>query len=209
MSQKSNFARWGLRLAGILLVAFAGLSAYELLPRASPRELLQNARRALSKRDFAEAETLALKVPAGAREYDDALLVAGEAATRQNHYEEAIAHYAKIPAGESDQAVTATYCTGDLLFQLGDASAAERQYRRVLAVRPGDRWTHEQLASLLGTFGRRWESIPHLFELLRSQHISGEQLLLLGDPEVGVELNPAVLEFHCRAPSDRMQHGAH
>jgi tetratricopeptide (TPR) repeat protein len=159
-----------------VLIAVVSLVVYQALPREPPHKLLSKARRALQMREFARAEQLVGQIPAGAREYADGLLIDGEAATRQNHFEQAIACYEKIPAGDGEASLTATYCIGDLLFQLGEASEAETRYRRVLAVRPSDEWAREQLASLLTNFGRHWEALPHLFELVRTQRASVEQL---------------------------------
>src|SRR5262245_59618843 len=185
------------------VVAVAGsLVAYLAVPREPPHSLLTKARRALQTGDFARAEKLVAKIPAGAREYAEGLLIAGEAATRQNQFEQAIAWYEKIPAGDGDAAVTATYCTGDLLFQLGEASEAEARYRRVLTVRPSDAWAREQLASLLTSFGRHWEALPHLFELVRTQRASVEQLLLLGETDAAIELPVGLSKFRSRAPRD-------
>jgi tetratricopeptide (TPR) repeat protein len=189
-------------LVGVVLAAAASLVAYQLYPREPPHRLLAQARRALQLGEFARAGQLVEQISPGAHEYADGLLIAGEAATRQNHFEEAIACYEKIPAGASDAAVTATYCIGDLLFQLGEASQAESRYRRVLDMRPDDAWAREQLASLLINFGRHWEALPHLFELVRTQRVSIEQLLLLGDPDAAIELPVSLSKFRSRAPRD-------
>lgn len=193
---------WRAILAGAAITGALGVAAYVAFPRDPPQKLLRQARRALQLQEFARAEKFAAQVPQAAPEFPDALLIAGEAATRQHQYEQAIAWYEKMPTWANDQFVTATYCVGDLLFQLGEARKAEDRYRRVLDMRPSDAWAREQLASLLVTFGRRWEAIPELFELVRSQHESVDQLLLLADPDSVMELVPSLPKFRERAPDD-------
>src|SRR5260370_8878906 len=102
----------------------------------------------------------------------------GEAATRQKHFEQAIGRYRGIADDARAEAATAASCMGHLLFELGEAREAEIQYRRALKLRPDDLATHGQLSSLLATFGRRWEAVPHLFELVRGQPPTTSQFLL-------------------------------
>ena len=201
-ARRSSLARWAIALAGIVLIVGGGAIAYRRLTAVPPRQLLRSARRALTALDFTLAEQTAKKVPAAALEFNDAMLIAGEAATKQDRYEQAILYYARVPSGAGEQTATARYCAGDLLFQLGQASDAEVQYRLALAARPDDAWTHEQLASLLTSFGRHWEALPHLFQLVLMQQASIEQLLLLGDPDAIIELPENLPKFQSRAPDD-------
>jgi tetratricopeptide (TPR) repeat protein len=192
---------WAVTLGGAAFVLAAGPLVFRALRRDPPQRLLRDARRALQVGAFARAEQIATQIPTDSREYSDGLLVAGESATRQNRLDQAIAYYAKIPPDSSDQSVTGMYCTADLLFQLGKLREAERQYRKVLAVRPSDVWTHQQLASFLLTFGRRWEAVPSLFALAQMEQISVDQLLHLGQPEAPLDLTAGLSKLHA-APND-------
>src|SRR5262249_28831546 len=169
---------------------------------APPRLLLRNARRALATGDFRLAERTAQKVAAGALEFNDAMLIAGEAATKLNDYDRAVRYYARVPSDAGKQTATARYCTGDLLVQLGQASDAEAQYRLALAAWPDDPWAHEQLSSLLIRFRRHWEALPHLFHMVRMRQAPLEQLLMLGDPDAPIELSQDLPRFQNRAPDD-------
>ncbi len=201
MKRRTKIIVWAATLAGLVI---AGPLLFRALRREPPKKLLRDARRALQVGEFDRAEQIAVQIPPGSREYSDALLIAGEAATRQKRYPQAIAHYGGIPPDSSDQSVTGMYCIGDLLMQMGNAFEAERQYRRVLAVRPSDPWTLEQLAATLTTFGRRWEAMPYLFALAQMQRISVEQLLLLGETDVGLAQPADLSKFHGRAADDAL-----
>jgi tetratricopeptide (TPR) repeat protein len=201
-SRRGTRARRVIVLASIVLIAAASTIAYRQMTQAPPRQLLRNARRALGAGQYNLAEQTARKVAAGALEFNDAMLIAGEAATRLNDYERAIQYYARIPSNAGKQTATARYCTGDLLVQVGQASDAEEQYRLALVAWPDDLWAHEQLVSLLVSFRRHWEALPHLFHMVRMGQAPLEQLLLLGDPDAPIELSADLPRFQNRAPDD-------
>jgi tetratricopeptide (TPR) repeat protein len=201
-ASRPRLLAWAAVLAALVLIASGSAIVYRRMTEVPPRQLLRSAKRALTAGDFAIAEQTAEKIAAGSLEFNDAMLIAGEAATKLNNYEQAIAHYSRIPTGAGEQTATARYCTGDLLVQLGQASDAEKQYRLALAARPDDVWAHEQLSSLLVSFGRHWEALPHLFQLLQMQQASIEQLLLLGDPDASIELPADLPKYQNRVPDD-------
>jgi tetratricopeptide (TPR) repeat protein len=158
--------------------------------------------RALASGDFRMAEQWASKFDAAAPEFSDAMLIAGEAATKLDHYEQAIGYYDRIASTAGEQTATARYCAGDLLFQLGRAGDAEQRYREALAVRPDDRFALEQLSTLLASFGRQWEALPQVFQLVRMQQVSLDHLLLLGDPDASVALPDNLEKFEELSPDD-------
>lgn len=168
----------------------------------APDELLRDARTALRVGDYERAESLAACVPAASSRFAEARLIAGEAATRRGSYKRALEYYSEILDGEGQDSATALYCSGDLLLQLGRPSEAERYYRRALSRRPEDVATREQLARLLGAFGRRWESMPHLLDVVRVNPASVEFLLLLGNPDAVLDVPPGIENYRRQAPED-------
>ena len=171
-------------VCGLLLAGWGGWRWFA--GQEPPAQLLRQAQRALDTGNYERAAQLAGRIPGASKESADGLLIAGEAATHLQDFERAIAIYERVPATAADPFATATYCIGDLLLQLGDAAGAEARYRKVLELRPADPWSREQLASLLVTFGRRWEALPVLFELLRAKALPAQQLLLLGELNVAI-----------------------
>ncbi len=70
----------------------------------------------------------------------------------------------------------------EMLFQSGVVDAAEICFRRQLMIDPeAPQTTHTRLAFLLACEGRRWESMPHLIELLKRNQPSVDLLLWLGN----------------------------
>lgn len=169
---------------------------------ASAEELRAEADRALRLGNYEGALRLAARVPEQSPHYAAARLIAGEAATKLDRFEEALEHYWAVPDDGSPASATALYCTGDLLFHLGKAGEAEQAYRRVLEFAPDDLLAREQLARLLTAFGRRWEAAPHLLELVRSGRFTSEHLLWLGNTESISELPREIDQYRDRAPDD-------
>src|SRR5258708_4928734 len=115
----TSLARWAVGVAVIGVIAAVSTVGYFKLTAIPPRQLLRAAGRALTAGDFSLPERTAESIPVSSIEFNEAMLIAGEAATKQNRYEQAIGHYARISSRAGDQTATARVCAGDLLLQLG------------------------------------------------------------------------------------------
>lgn len=165
--------------------------------------LLEQARRALAQKEYADAEDLCLSLISWHGPSTSALLVAGEAAANQGRLFEALGYYAQLPTGAGNQeAATGYSAAGDILLQMHRASAAEAQFRRALDSDPQAITAHKRLGYLLGIEGRRWESLPHLFAVLRSDKFSLDELLQLGDHATAVGSAEELEAFLAAAPDD-------
>ena len=65
-------------------------------------------------------------------------------------------------------------------FQAARLQSAERSLRAALKIHSDDLRIHRALSMLLNSEGRRWEAIPHSFELVKGHRFTVEDLLLLG-----------------------------
>lgn len=172
----------GLTLA-VAVLGVGALGFYLLRPERVPDyRLLTDAEIAFRAGRFDEAEQLALSIDEDSGHRPAALLLAGKAAMRASRQRQAIGHLAGIPGSLGDVSAAAALLTGDSLYALGRATEAEASYRRALAIQPEFAEAHRRLAHLLGAVGRRAESVPHLFELLKQRRIEITELILLGDP---------------------------
>jgi tetratricopeptide (TPR) repeat protein len=178
------------------LALAASVAAFVLSARPSADELLREATRALKRGEYSQAAELAGKVRSGSAEFAKAQLVLGESATKLKRFDDALQHYAAVPDDGGDDAVVALVAAGDLLLHRGQLTEAEGRYRRALMLRPEMRLPLEQLVALLGIEGRRWESAPHLLELLRRDAFTIQHLVLLGDLQKMVQLDEAYFREH-------------
>ena len=166
--------------------------------------MLEQARQALTAKDYTAAEEICLRVLVRQGPSVPALLIAGEAATKQGRLTEALGYYAQMPDEGGKDAALGHAAAGDILIHQHHASAAETQLRRALAIDPELLYAHDRLAYLLGVEGRRWESLPHLFELLRAGQGSMEMLMLLGNRQAVLEPSGELERFRQADPDDPM-----
>lgn len=166
-------------------------------------DLLRDAKKAILLQDFAEAEALAARVLSQDPSSPDALLVAGTAAEARRDFDQALAHYSGVDAEFAEQRLVALTRLGELRFNvLGQMSAAEQDLRNALAIDPSNTVAVDRLALLLRIESRAWEAAPLLFELVRQNKFTLEQLCWLGVFE-SITWDPESLE-RCRSasPSD-------
>lgn len=166
------------------------------------KTLLKQARESLTAKDYAAAEDFCLRILDRHGPSADVLLVAGEAATKQGRFADALGYYAQLPPGTDHATAVGYAAAGDILLQTYHASAAEAQYRRALAIDPQLRYARDHLAYLLGIEGRRWESFSHLLELVRANQFSLEHLMLLGNHALAIDKSEELERFRQAAPDD-------
>jgi tetratricopeptide (TPR) repeat protein len=194
-------------LAAVAAVAIlaAGYSSYRFRPRSvSDQAMLEQARKALVAEDYAAAEELSLRHIGRQGPSASALLVAGEAAAHQGRFTDALGYYAQLPEDAGKEAAVGYAAAGEILLRMRRASAAEIQFRKALALDSGLLLAHERLGYLLGIEGRRWESLPHLYALLRAHRLSKEMLILLGHHAAAIDGSKELREFRQAAPDDPM-----
>lgn len=192
------------RLAKLLPVVLATLAAtvgWRVWQQStSPERLLEPARQAMEAKQYAAVEKLCERILAARPQSAEALLLAGEAAAKQGHLRDALGYYDRFDAG--DMAVRARNSAGDIWLTVGHASKAEAKYRQALAIEPQSAFAHERLALLLSVENRRFESLPHLYELLRQGRASYDLLLFAGDSLKPVDMPDELARFRAAAPDD-------
>jgi tetratricopeptide (TPR) repeat protein len=173
----------GLSACGAALLIAGLVSLYLRSTAQPPDRLLAEARRELARGHYARAEALARQVLVKVPGDGWALLVAAEAAVNQKNTDAALAYYLEAADDGSPQYVSALFGAGEILTHRARLSAAEEKLRQALIRDPHHALSHYRLAFILGITGRRWESVPHLLELVRARQYSAEHLLMLGDVE--------------------------
>lgn len=184
-----QLASWWLIL--IPVAVMGGLLFYIVEPLLFPEPLppeaevartvtIEDAKAALRRGDFVLGGTLAREVLLRDLDAAEAYLIAGEAALRLGDIDAALTYYRGVPRTSPEQYLISLWSIGNVLLHQGDLRQAERLFREVLEQDPSHRIANERLAFILGVDGRRWESVPHLFEPIRQGFIAIEPLLLLG-----------------------------
>ena len=204
---RNTSVRRGITLAALLIggMLSAGLLVYASRHffTSSSEELLADARLAMARGDFSQADNI---IQDGLRKWPSAaplLVLAGQRAAEQGRPHDAVRYYDQVSATSGQDKIVALGASADLLLREGYASAAEKRYRQLLAIEPRHVLGNRRLASLLVAEGRRWESAPLLFELIRQQEYTIEELALLGNLQELFEAQE-LLEFFVNAlPDDK------
>ncbi len=196
--------RFQRRLIGVAIL-LAISAVFVLWSRSIPSaDLLERAKRALARMEFEDAERLARQVPTGSPESAQALLVAGEASTRLGRHEASLDYYSRIPDDCKQELLTGLPAAVAISMETGQLSLAERHLRRILECAPGNLFATQRLARLLRIEGRRWDSKPLFFELLRQGQCDVEELVLLGDVDLTVDVPSVFLSTSPQKPDDPM-----
>jgi tetratricopeptide (TPR) repeat protein len=185
---------------GLLALSMAGCGP----DPTPPATLLRDARVAMARDNWDEVERLAGLIPDDSPEWPAAQLLAGEAATKSGALADALDHYnalAQSPEHPHD-AVQARFFAGEVYRNLGRLEEAEAAFREVLTAEPDDVATHQRLAFVLSTTGRRWEAAPHYFAVVRSGTATYEELALFADLDRPVENRDFLEECAQQAPDD-------
>jgi tetratricopeptide (TPR) repeat protein len=131
-----------------------------------------------------------------------ALLLAARTALASRKLDQAIRYLERVPDDRSPELVNTLTEAGDLLWQSGHVRSAERLLRRAIAQDPHAVVPLRRLAFLWNVLGRRWESEPLLFALLKTNQISLEELILLGDLWPDYNLPAETNRYLAAVPTD-------
>lgn len=129
---------------------------------------------------FAEAERCAKGVLKREPQSSLALLIAGEAAIRQERGDDAVRYFLRVKDDGGAEAVHALYRAGERLMAAGHARQAERYLHRALGHDPGHTKANKKLAVLLQTQGRTWESAPFVRRVLLNGQMAKDHILMVG-----------------------------
>ena len=138
---------------------------------------------ALARSDFQEAESLASSIPNTDSRYAEAQLLAGEACTKDDRFEDAVAYYesANQSSPESNDGLLAVFSIAEIRLQQARLLDAERLYLQVYQQQPGNLAANERLAFLYSLTARRWEALPHYFAMIKGGECDYNDLVLAAD----------------------------
>ena len=171
-----------------------------------PAELLVSAQQALRQSDALRVEELIGQIPREADEWQAGQLLAGEAATKDGRLHDALKFY--LDGATKDELTSdgllARFSAGEVYFELGQLTDAERIYRSVLKVQPDNGITNERMAFLYSMTGRRWTALDYYFALIRGGDAGHRELGLAAD--VGRAIEQSVFLDKCQqlSPNDSL-----
>ena len=187
-------------LAGVVLVGL-GLTVWYCF-RPVPEATARAARQSLSRGDVEEAERLIAHALGRAPRSGEVLLAAGEIAARSGDAARSIDYYLRAADAGPAYAIPAASAASELLIKTHRWSLAEACYRRILAVDARHLMANRRLAALLIMGGRRRESAPFLFELVKLGACDADELALLGNLEQIFDDEDVVTRYCETAPDD-------
>ena len=167
--------------SGIIVLALGLVANFYFGPDVSSEKLLVEARSKLVSGEHKQAETLALQAASARQPSPWAMIVAAEAAIKDNRYPDALQYYHKVPRKLPAIRSAADFGEAEMLCHLGRLSESEAMLRQLLARDPRHQLAHYRLVFLLNITGRRWEAQPHLLYLVSNRAAEIEHLLLLGN----------------------------
>ena len=176
-----------------------------LWPVSKPINVAENlrlARQSLSQKQFEKAEQLAIMTPPGHPRWTDAMLIAGEAATRTERLEAAKNYYQSVPLTASQDAVLARFSLAEIYLHVGALTKAEQAFRDVLTKEPNYVEARSRLSFLLDLTGRRFESGDELFPVLRSGAATLDELILFADLERPLDSKEFLKKCQQQTPGD-------
>lgn len=170
-------------------------------PGVLPPPTIASANQAFEEGDFAtalvEADQLLSARPTSA----PLLMMAAESATKLEMFDQAIDYYARIPRSATEWA-TSRWAMSEIFYHIGQATKAVDSASAALDKDPEFVLAHERMIGLLSTFGRRRETLPHLMFMIRSNRLTVEYLLLVGNLAKENEIMPELQRCKQAAPLD-------
>ena len=167
--------------------------------------MLGRAKKALDRRDFPTAETLArAALEQGTTIQGAAWIVAGEATIQQGRCEEAVECFLNVTklGGRPDEMATAHALAGDVLarrlYRLRDA---EMHFRKAIKLHPENDNARRGLVTLLAAEGRRRAAEDVLMSVVRDNKHTDMHLFLLGNQNWVIES----LSFETRKGDTRIK----
>ncbi|MCA9193807.1 MAG: VCBS repeat-containing protein [Planctomycetales bacterium] len=192
---------------GVFIAVLGGLFIWQNL-KTQPANLtpnlptLEDGQYALRQGDAPMALEISRQLLANAEPTTEVLMLAAEATSKLQRFDEALAFYQRVSAERPMELATAKWAMGEIYCHLGWAREAFASLEQSLDLNPELGYAHERLIWLLNTFGRRRETQPHLLALLRSGQTTIEHLMYLGNLNKEVDSQQELSRFEHARPLD-------
>lgn len=170
------------------------------ISRVSTDELLRDARRALQKSDFPRAESLARDVLKRQPDSSSAMIIAAKAGVGLKRFDDALEFLQRVP-DTSEEFVSANESATELLvYGLHRHSDADELFQKLVRDSPAEVNFLRLYARFLRHTARRSEATPLLFQLIRLERQTQEELIYFGSLDIGADPVPPNLDQLATAP---------
>ena len=171
-----------------------------------PVPKLSDAKAELSQGDYDRAERIAIDIVSMGSNQIQALAVAGEAAAKAGRIDAAVKHYEILAERQIKfkEPPLGLYYAAETYRDAGRLNDAQALYQRFLTFSPNHVLTHERLAFLMNVSGRRLESLPHFFSLVRSGKAEVHELVLFADLDRPNEQLQFLNDCEKKSPGDQV-----
>lgn len=207
-SESSAPTRWPPRRRLLALLAVVAcvvvvIWLWDREPSAPPvNAMLQEARSAYARGEYARAEQLAKSVLRVEPRSTAALYIAAKSLSEQQKPHEALRFLMRIPADGSARFLDAADSGVKLAMKIGRPREAETLLRGILKYRPASIDANNRLAYLLGVQGRAWEARRYLLNVVRLGRPTVHHLVMLSAGEPVIRDKRLLKRFQEAAPDD-------
>lgn len=169
----------------ILLAVSVGAGAVTYIVKNRTQRLpeLSEIRWAMADQDYAKVAVIAQQRLKRIPGEIDSLLLLGEAAQRQERWDDALQAYAEIPLSADKEAVAARVSAVSIALQLGRLEQAEQFLKELDQVAGPLPVTDDQWVSVLTLSGQRYRSLPYLQRIAVSGRATLSHAIFLANPD--------------------------
>ncbi|HEX7449884.1 MAG TPA: FG-GAP-like repeat-containing protein [Pirellulales bacterium] len=197
-AQGASFRAWQLFACAIGILAVVAFLARNRQADPSPpvkpeTDHLAEAKRALAAGRFSAAGQSAAAMLAQQPNHAEALLIAGEVASRRDDLPAALAYYQRLPDSDDPDIVLGHCAAADIALHLGEWQRAEQGFRKILRTARDHPLALTRLAYLLTLEGRSRWAIPLRLRLIAQGDSSTDNLAFLADVDRLAPIPPAFL----------------
>ena len=198
---------------GIAILVLAMILVFAVIRWPTARQTMTGQRRstadaraALANRQYDRAHQYATANLASGSETTQGLEIAAEAAAKAGRIDLALEHYASLVRRQLElkQPPLALFYAAEVCRDSGRLTEAESFYRQFLKYAPNHVLSNERLGFLLNISGRRLESVPHFFSVVRSGKSEVLELVLFADLDRANEGRPFLEDCQRKSPGDRV-----
>ena len=162
-------------------------------------KILIQAKNEYALQEYSAAMNLVKKILKSDPSHQQALLFAGQTASKLHEYQQAIDYFEQVTPKTSEVAFQKLYGLAERYWMKNQVVKAERYFREAYLLNPTHLPTNRYLSELLYIQGRTWEAIPFLRTRIVQGDFIADQLRMIGSTETSVLVDDFVVNRSLKA----------